>query len=376
METVNEMSPDIVVASSPMKRLPRKLWLNPDVMDPAAARSKTMSGQKSGRFSSNLRSAFNKVSGALGSAAENIRSALPSAGPSGFEQLSDQDDLPDHEQKEHGQKMRVRGKGRTLAGILMALLMFATGTAIGIWYGTRKQSDVGGVGRYGDTQINDLLAENEQLMRQLDVARMRADISYLPHKQRQPKPQTMTKQQVRDMFLETLPAGQFEIEDIGRDIQLLNVPDQTQKYELNLELKCNQLGRTRDQVEKYLWHGAPYAVIQAIIQNGFDRSFNVQGMYGQGNYFAQDAEYSATERYSPVHTDGYKRMLLCKVIVGEMARGGVDPRDGRYPKISLKRDNTEFDTFVDYTGEPSIFASYRDFMAIPMYLLKFKEVDA
>ena len=87
METVDKLSPDIVVASSPMKRLPRKLWLNPDVIDPEAGRSQSLSTQKSGRLSSNLRSAYNKVSGALGSAAHNIKSALPGAGPSGFEQL-------------------------------------------------------------------------------------------------------------------------------------------------------------------------------------------------------------------------------------------------------------------------------------------------
>ena len=325
METVNEFSPDIVVASSPMKRLPRKLWLNPNVMDPEAARSKSTTDQKSGRFSSNLRSAYNKISGALGSAAENIRSALPSAGLSGFEQLSAQDDLPDHEQKENDQRMKARGKGRTLAGILMALLMFAAGTAIGIWYGTRKQSGVHGV---------------------------RTDIP------NQPKLPTMTKQQVHDMFLATLPAGQFTIEDIEQDIRLLNVPDQNQKYEVNLSLKCNQLKRTRDQVEKFLWHGLPVDALQAVLQNGFDRSFNVQGAYGQGNYFARDASYSVTQRYTPVHTDGYKRMLLCKVIVGETVSGFWDPRDGRYPKISLKHDNTEFDTFVDDTGDPAIFASY------------------
>ena len=358
METVNEMSPDIVVASSPMKRLPRKLWLNPDVIDPEAGRSQSLSTQKSDRFSSNLRSAYNKISGALGSAAENIRSALPGADPSGFEQLSAQYDVPDHEQKEHGQQMKSQGKGKTLVGILLALLIFAAGSAIGIWYGTRKQS---GVGRYVDTQIIELLAENEQFVQQLDAARMR-----------QPKQQTMTKQQAHDLFFATADRARYEIADIDRDIQLLDMPDQTQKYEVNLALKCNKLGRTRDQMEKYLWHGAPYNTLQTIIRNGFDRSFNKVGAYGQGNYFARDSAYSVGG-YTAVHTDGYQYILLCKVIVGEPTMGGWDPRDGRYPKISLKHDNTEFDTFVDDTANPTIFVSYRDFMAVPVYLVKFRE---
>ena len=365
METVNEMAPGIVAASSPMKRLPQKLWLNSDVMDPEAARSKSISAPKSGRFSSNLRSAYNKVSGALGSAAQNIQSALPSADPPGFDRLSAQDN--DHEQKVHGQRLKSRGKGRSLTGILLALLMFAAGTAIGIWYGTRKKSNLQG---HGDTQIDELLAENEHLVQQLEAARMRTDIPYLPNNQLQPKPQIMTKQQAHDLFFQTIQHNNVRIQDIGRDIQLLNVPDQTQKYEVNLALKCNQLKRTRDQVEKYLWHGASYDAIQAIIKNGFDRSFNRQGMYGQGNYFALNSGYSANPHYSIPDSDGFQYMLLCRVIVGETTLPPYG--DARWPKISLKHDNTEFDTFVDATEYPTIFASYRDFMAMPVYLLKFR----
>ena len=95
MQSAKEWSPDIVTASTPIKRLPRKLWLDPDTIDPEAATSNALTARRTGRFSSNLRSAYNKVSGAIGSAAQNIRSALPSAGASGFEPLSAQEDDPE-----------------------------------------------------------------------------------------------------------------------------------------------------------------------------------------------------------------------------------------------------------------------------------------
>ena len=180
------------------------------------------------------------------------------------------------------------------------------------------------------------------------------------------------------MFFATNDRVKCKIENIERDIQLLNVPDQTLKYEVNLELKCNQLGRTRDQVEKYLWHGSRHDTIQTVIKNGFDRSFNKVMGYGMGNYFARDAEYSAT-LYAPEHTDGYHYILLCRVIVGEVTLPHDDreplPPGARWPKILLRHDDTEFDTFVDNIEDPTIFGSYRDFMAIPVYLVKFKRKD-
>ena len=94
MENAKEWSPDIVTASTPIKRLPRKLWLDPDTIDPEAATSNALTARRTGRFSSNLRSAYNKVSGAIGSSVLHIRSALPSAGGSGFEPLSAQEDDP------------------------------------------------------------------------------------------------------------------------------------------------------------------------------------------------------------------------------------------------------------------------------------------
>lgn len=94
MNTVTPLSPDIVEVSSSTKRLPRTLWLDPDIIDPEAATSNTLSARKTGKFSSNLRSAYDKVSGAIGSAAHDIRSAFPGSGPSAFQPLSAQNDDP------------------------------------------------------------------------------------------------------------------------------------------------------------------------------------------------------------------------------------------------------------------------------------------
>ena len=189
---------------------------------------------------------------------------------------------------------------------------------------------------------------------------------------------TLTKQRVKDLFFETLPEGQYEIKDIENDIQLLDVPHQTRKYEVNLETKCLQLGKTRDEVETFLWHGAPYDALQTIIRNGFDRSWTKTRQYGVGNYFARDSFYSVMgdEPYAVVNpADGWRYILLCKVIVGESTTGKANPST-----IPLKDDKTEYDTLLGTERRSTgpgvqVYVSYRDFMAIPMYLIKFKDVN-
>ena len=62
--------------------------------------------------------------------------------------------------------------------------------------------------------------------------------------------------------------------------------------------KCDQLRKSRDEVEKYLFHGSSYDTLNIIIQNGFDRSYSTVAAYGKGTYFARDADYSSNPRYS------------------------------------------------------------------------------
>lgn len=174
----------------------------------------------------------------------------------------------------------------------------------------------------------------------------------------------MSGDQIRDLFYNTTDRSQYNIYDIER----VEVSGQNPKYEVALWTKCNDLGRERSKVEKYLWHGSDYDTTNSIIAKGFDRSYSKVAAYGKGTYFARDSRYSATqERYCPTDIDGYKYILLCKVIVGDSVKG-----EQSMQTIPSKADNNEYDAFVDNPENPSIYVTWRDYTAIPMYRLKFK----
>ena len=136
---------------------------------------------------------------------------------------------------------------------------------------------------------------------------------------------------------------------------------------MQLWKKCNELMKSRDEVEKIVWHGSSYDILNKIIRNGFDRSYSTIAAYGKGTYFARDASYSCSSRYSPPHSDGYKYLLLCKFIVGDSSQGLK-----KMHKVPLKPNGNEYDTLVDYPQNPSIYVVWTDFAAVPMYRIKFK----
>ena len=79
--------------------------------------------------------------------------------------------------------------------------------------------------------------------------------------------------------------------------------------------------------------------------------------------------YSALGKCSIGHSDadGYRYILLCRVIVGDSVLGSK-----KASKMQLKMDGSEYDTRVDSIKKPSIFVVWRDYTAIPAFLVKFK----
>ncbi len=55
------------------------------------------------------------------------------------------------------------------------------------------------------------------------------------------------------------------------------------------------------------------------------------------------------------------------MITGEYCVGNKDMK-----QIPKKLDGTEYDSLVNKLNDPRIFVSWRDFMAIPIYVVKFK----
>eukprot|EP01083_Nonionella_stella_P228842 810659_1 len=96
-------------------------------------------------------------------------------------------------------------------------------------------------------------------------------------------------EQVKALFHSTVSPAQYEIIEI-KDVSKSNAAHHN-IYQSILKSK----GTSLLQIEKYLWHGTGRSanddVLDLILKNGFDRSYNKKGVYGSGTYFARDASY-------------------------------------------------------------------------------------
>lgn len=94
----------------------------------------------------------------------------------------------------------------------------------------------------------------------------------------------------------------------------------------------------------------------------------IAAMFGQGVYFAVDADYSA-QRYSPPDTAGMKRVYVARVLTGRYTRG--DSSMKRTPPRGT--DPTDcFDSLVNNQQQPSMFVIFHDDQAYPEYLVTFR----
>jgi hypothetical protein len=76
--------------------------------------------------------------------------------------------------------------------------------------------------------------------------------------------------------------------------------------------------------ERWLWHGCCSANVDAILKNGFERSYSVAQAYGAGVYFAKNSSYSWNGYSVPEtisSTESEKIMLLSRVLLGDSCRG-------------------------------------------------------
>lgn len=121
--------------------------------------------------------------------------------------------------------------------------------------------------------------------------------------------------------------------------------------------------------ERLLFHGTDAKNVSHINAQGFNRSFcGVHGKkYGQGVYFARDANYSV--HYTTNAGDG-RHMYLARVLVGKYCVGKQDmkvppPKDPSSPEVL-------YDSVVDQTENPSIFVVFYDNQCYPEYHVTFE----
>ncbi|XP_054470681.1 protein mono-ADP-ribosyltransferase PARP14-like [Anoplopoma fimbria] len=123
--------------------------------------------------------------------------------------------------------------------------------------------------------------------------------------------------------------------------------------------------------EKRLFHGTDHNTMAYINEHGFNRSYAGKNAacYGNGTYFAVNANYSAQDTYSKPNPKGEKCMYLCRVLTGDFTTGQrnmiIPPAKG---PISVQK----YDSVVDNMAGPAMYVIFHDSQAYPEYLITFK----
>ncbi|NXK31698.1 PAR14 polymerase, partial [Piprites chloris] len=177
------------------------------------------------------------------------------------------------------------------------------------------------------------------------------------------RPETREYRDVQERFLQTCQS--FKIEKIER----VQNPYFWKAYQIKKREMDNKNGNTNN--ERLLFHGTSKESITLINNRGFDRSYS--GMhaanFGNGTYFAINANYSAQDTYSRPDVNGKKYMYLARVLVGEYSqgkRGSITPE----PKNASNSIDL-YDSSTDNVSRPSMFIIFNDIQAYPEYLITF-----
>jgi len=123
--------------------------------------------------------------------------------------------------------------------------------------------------------------------------------------------------------------------------------------------------------ERILWHGTSTDCVCNIALNGFNRAYcGRHGMkFGHGTYFSTSAVYSTRfcDRRRPE-----RLMFLASVLVGRSAKGSPELIE---PPHRDEEGIVRYDSTVDDINNPSIFCVFRDYQAMPLYLIHFSSTD-
>ncbi|NXE90764.1 PAR14 polymerase, partial [Menura novaehollandiae] len=177
------------------------------------------------------------------------------------------------------------------------------------------------------------------------------------------KPETGEYKDVQERFLQTCQS--FKIEKIER----VQNPYFWKAYQIKKCEMDNKNGNKNN--ERLLFHGTSKESLTLINNRGFNRSY--AGMhaanFGNGTYFAVNANYSAHDTYSKPDVNGKKYMYLARVLVGEYSQG----RKGSITPAPKNASNSIdlYDSSTDNVSQPSMFIIFNDIQAYPEYLITF-----
>jgi len=117
-----------------------------------------------------------------------------------------------------------------------------------------------------------------------------------------------------------------------------------------------------------LWHGTSSECVPNIVLNGFNRAYSGRRhgtKLGHGSYFSASAAYSTRfcDRKRQRRT-----VFFAKVLVGAWAKGSPELVE---PPCKDSEGLLRYDCTVDDPESPVNFCIFRDFQAMPTYLLEF-----
>ena len=137
--------------------------------------------------------------------------------------------------------------------------------------------------------------------------------------------------------------------------------------------------------EKELFHGSSSTAPEEIYKSeeGFDIRFSRQGMWGQGNYFAESAQYSNSYAYKSPSTDqslyhqlfygtqdNTRQIFLVKVLTGDSCSSPPD-KSLRMPpyKSLISSEKIHYDTVNGMALGSKVYITYSNDKAYPLYLI-------
>jgi len=135
------------------------------------------------------------------------------------------------------------------------------------------------------------------------------------------------------------------------------------------------LGREGIVNMRLLWHGArSVSNLLDICNVGFYRSYATTCLFGTGCYFAVNSAYS--DKYAcGVKIPGashrkLRAMVLAGVLVGETVQGTKDEYPPPIKRHSLSGER--YENTCDNVTNPSIFVTYKDGQAVPLYVVVYE----
>lgn len=120
--------------------------------------------------------------------------------------------------------------------------------------------------------------------------------------------------------------------------------------------------------ERLLWHGTSWESVPNIVRHGFNRAYAFAGRHGsklgKGTYFAEDPGYAL--RFCGRGAGGAPRALfLAGVLPGRVTWG----RDGLL-EPPADSSGVRYDSTADSPTCPRVLCAFRDFQALPLYLVE------